>query len=214
MILCTREFADYVDKGCPYVIGGPLPHMLAAKAVALTEASSPGFREYAHKVVENSQALAAACMEEGMKVATNGTDNHMLLIDVYTSFGLTGRQAESVLRACGITLNRNALPFDPHGAWYTSGLRLGTAAITTLGMGEAEMREIATVIKYVLANTSPKTVEKGKNAGKPSKALYLIDEKVAATARSRVRDLLEQYPVYPEIDLAFLQEYFGAGKKE
>ena len=215
MILCTKEFAEYVDKGCPYVMGGPLPHVLAAKAVALTEACSPSFREYAHKIVENSQALAAACMAEGMKVATNGTDNHMLLVDVYASFGLTGRQAESVLRACGITLNRNAMPFDPHGAWYTSGLRLGTAAITTLGMGEAEMREIAAIIKYVLANTSPKTVEEGKNAGKPSKAQYVIDEKVAEKARGRVRDLLNKYPVYPEIDLGFLQEYFvGDGKKE
>ena len=153
-------------------------------------------------------------MVEGMKVAANGTDNHMLLVDVYASLASTG-QAESVLRACGITLNRNALPFDPHGAWYTSGLRLGTAAITTLGMGEAEMREIAAIIKYVLANTSPKTVEEGKNAGKPSKAQYVIDEKVAEKARGRVRDLLNKYPVYPEIDLGFLQEYFvGDGKKE
>ena len=111
--------------------------------------------------------------------------------------------------------NRNALPFDPHGAWYTSGLRLGTAAVTTLGMGEAEMQEIASVIKYVLTNTRPKTVEKGKNAGMPSKAQYIIDDKVVATARGRVRDLLRQYPVYPEIDLEFLQEYFGGtGEKE
>lgn len=208
MILCTREFADYVNKGCPYVIGGPLPHVIAAKAVALTEACSPGFRDYAHKIVENSQALAAACLQEGMKVATNGTDNHLLLLDVYSSFGLTGRQAESVLRACGITLNRNALPFDPHGAWYTSGLRLGTAAVTTLGMGETEMQEIAAVIKYVLTNTRPKTVEKGKNAGTPSKALYVIDENIAATARRRIQTFLDNYPVYPGIDLEFLQEFF------
>src|SRR5690554_3986270 len=208
MILCTREFADYVNKGCPYVIGGPLPHVIAAKAVALTEACSPGFRDYAHKIVENSQALAAACLQEGMKVATNGTDNHMLLIDVYASFGLTGRQAESVLRACGITLNRNALPFDPHGPWYTSGLRLGTPAVTTLGMGEAEMKEIASIIKYILANTRAAFADTGKNAGKPSKAKYIIDENVQAAAGKRVQALLDNFPVYPQLDLAFLQSFF------
>src|SRR5690554_176510 len=209
IILCTKEFAEYVDKGCPMVIGGPLPHVMAAKAVALTEARRDSFKDYAQKIMENAQALANACMQEGMAVATNGTDNHLLLIDVHASFNLTGRQAENVLRACGITLNRNTLPFDPHGPWYTSGLRLGTPAVTTLGMGEAEMKEIASIIKYILANTRPAIADTGKNAGKPSKAKYIIDENVQAAAGKRVQALLDNFPVYPQLDLAFLQRFFG-----
>ncbi len=203
MILCTKEFADYVDKGCPMVIGGPLPHVMAAKAVALSEACSDSFKEYAHRIVKNAQALAEACMREGMKVATNGTDNHLLLLDVYSSFNLTGRQAESVLRDCGITLNRNTLPFDPHGPWYTSGLRLGTPAVTTLGMGEAEMKEIAAIIKYILANTRPATAA----SGKPSKAKYIIEQEVREAARQRVQALLKDFPVYPELDLEILEKF-------
>ncbi|HBK67835.1 MAG TPA: glycine hydroxymethyltransferase, partial [Firmicutes bacterium] len=138
LILCTKEFADHVDKGCPLVMGGPLPHVMAAKAVALTEANTQEFKDYAHRVADNAKSLAQACMEQGMSVLTNGTENHLLLIDV-RPFGLTGRQAESAVRECGITLNRNSLPNDTNGAWYTSGLRLGTPAITSLGMGSAEM---------------------------------------------------------------------------
>ncbi len=137
LVLCTKEFAEHVDKGCPLVIGGPLEHIVAAKAIALTEANQPFFAAYAATIVENSAALARACVAEGMTVATGGTDNHLMLIDV-RSFGLTGRQAESAMRECGITLNRNSLPFDPNGPWYTSGLRIGTPAVTTLGMGPAE----------------------------------------------------------------------------
>ena len=104
MVLCTKEFAESVDKGCPLVIGGPLEHIIAAKAIALTEANDPAFKAYAKRIVENSAALAQACINEGMKVATGGTDNHLMLIDVRT-FSLTGRQAESALRECAITLN-------------------------------------------------------------------------------------------------------------
>ncbi|ORC34459.1 serine hydroxymethyltransferase [Marispirochaeta aestuarii] len=207
MILCTEEFAEAVNKGCPMVIGGPLPHIMAAKAVAFTEAAKPEFREYAARIVDNCQTLAADCQAEGMTIATGGTDNHLFLIDV-RGFGLTGRQAESVLRECGITLNRNSLPFDPNGAWYTSGLRVGTAAVTTLGMGKGEMKEIASIIGTVLGNTRPATVTKGKNAGKSSKARYEISEEVAAAAKQRVRDLLSRFPVYPELDLNFMQEHF------
>ncbi|MCQ2398639.1 MAG: glycine hydroxymethyltransferase, partial [Sphaerochaetaceae bacterium] len=145
MILCKQRFASSVDKGCPLVIGGPLPHVMVAKAVALKEASEPEFAVYAHRIVENSQALAQACVDNGIPVATGGTENHLMLLDV-RKFGLNGRQAESALRECGITLNRNALPFDPNGPWYTYGLRLGTAAITALGMGPEQMKEIASVI--------------------------------------------------------------------
>ena len=149
LILCTSEFTEAVDKGCPIILGGPLPHVLAAKAVALREASQPSFREYAHRIVENSQALAEACLSEGIDVLTGGTDNHLMLLDVHRSFGLTGRQAESAIRACNLTLNRNALPFDANGPWYTSGLRVGTPAATTLGMTPSDMKEIAAVFKLV-----------------------------------------------------------------
>jgi len=149
MVLCTAEFAEHVDKGCPLVIGGPLPHVMAAKAVALTEANTPDFKAYAHRIVENSRSLAQACMDEGMTVLTQGTDNHLLLIDV-RPFGLTGRQAETAVRECGITLNRNSIPNDPNGAWYTSGIRLGTPALTTRGMKEGEMEEVASFIARVI----------------------------------------------------------------
>ncbi len=208
MVLCKQEFAEYVDKGCPIVIGGPIPQAIAAKAVAFTEAAKPAFKTYARNIVENARTLAEACIAEGMTVATGGTDNHMLLIDV-RPFGLNGRQAESVLREVGMTLNRNALPFDTNGPWYTSGLRIGTPATTTLGMGADEMKEIAAIINLVLSNTVPATIENGKNAGKPSKARYVLDDAIRTEAKARIAALLEKYPVYPELDLAFLQEHFG-----
>ena len=205
MILCTEEFTEAVDKGCPIVLGGPLPHALAAKAVALREASQPSFKDYARRIVQNSQALAEACMSEGMEVLTRGTDNHLLLIDVQKSFGLTGRQAETAIRECRLTLNRNAVPFDANGPWYTSGLRVGTPAVTTLGMTPADMKEIASVFKLVLSNTKPSIMQKGPEAGQPSRARYQIAKGVAETARERVTALLDRYPVYPEIDLELIR---------
>jgi glycine hydroxymethyltransferase len=142
-----------------------------------------------------------------MTLATGGTDNHLFLVNV-TPFGLSGRQAESALRECGITCNRNSLPFDPNGPWYTSGLRLGTPAVTTLGMGKTEMAEIAGIIKLVLGATRAETVSGGKNAGQPSKAKYSIDPAIKAQAKNRVEKLLSRYPVYPELDLPLLQKYF------
>jgi len=207
MVLCTDEFAESVDKGCPLVMGGPLGHVMAAKAIALTEANSPAFKEYAASIVKNSEAMSKSCIEEGMTVATGGTDNHLFLINV-TPFGLTGRQAESALRECGITLNRNSLPYDQNGPWYTSGLRIGTPAVTTLGMGTEEMKEIASIIKSVLSNTKPETVSTGENAGKPSKAKYIIDAGSADEARARVKALLDKYPVYPQLDLELLKKHF------
>ncbi|HYH03237.1 MAG TPA: glycine hydroxymethyltransferase [Bacillota bacterium] len=208
MVLCTQEFAEAVDKGCPLVIGGPLPHVIAAKAVAFTEANQPAFKDYGKKILENARSMAQSCIDEGMTVATGGTDNHLFLINV-TTFGLTGRQAESALRECGITLNRNSLPFDPNGPWYTSGLRIGTPAVTTLGMGAAEMKEIASIIKLVLANTKPAVIESGKNAGELSKAKYVTDSAAKNEASARVQKLLQRFPVYPQLDLDFLQKYFG-----
>ncbi|MBN2037037.1 MAG: glycine hydroxymethyltransferase [Chitinispirillaceae bacterium] len=208
LILCVKEFAESVNKGCPLVIGGPLGHCMAAKAVALTEANTPAFKQYAAGITANAQALAEACIRNGMTVATGGTDNHLMLINV-TPFGLSGRQAESALRECGITCNRNSLPFDPNGPWYTSGLRIGTPAVTTLGMGSNEMEEIASVIKLVLDSTKPETIAGGANAGKPSKAKYRIDDRAKNQAKKRIGALLSRFPVYPELDLAFLQKHFG-----
>jgi glycine hydroxymethyltransferase len=197
MVLANEEFAPWVDKGCPAILGGPLPHVMAAKAVAFREALDPGFRTYAARIVENARALAAGCVAAGLPVLTGGTDNHLLLLDVAEGFGLTGRQAESALRDCGITLNRNSLPFDRNGPWYTSGLRIGTPAVTTLGMGPDEMREIAAVIARVLANTTATMTKSGER----SKARYIIAEGIADEVQSRVGALLGGYPLYPELDL-------------
>lgn len=208
MVLSTMEFAEAVDKGCPLVIGGPLPHVMAAKAVAFTEAAKPDFKDYASKIVANCQDLASKCIEKGLTIATGGTDNHLFLVDV-RGLGLNGRQAESVLRECGFTLNRNSLPFDPNGPWYTSGLRLGTAALTTLGMGADEMSEIAEILALVLKSTKPALIESGANAGKPSKAKYDIDPAIVTEARNRIKALLDKYPLYPELDLDLLQKSFS-----
>ncbi len=206
MVLCKDEFADAVDKGCPLVMGGPLPQMLAAKAVAFTEALEPSFVDYAKRIVVNSKALAQGCIDEGISVATGGSDNHLMLLDV-RSFDLNGRQAESALRDCGITLNRNALPFDPNGPWYTSGLRIGTPAVTTLGMGPEEMKEIASIIKLVLANTEAATITKGARAGEKSKARALTPQAIIEEARQRVAALLDRFVLYPELDLSLLLRY-------
>ena len=205
MVLCKDEYAEHVDRGCPMVLGGPLPHAIGAKAVALQEAGADAFRIYARHIVENATELAEACVEEGLCVLTGGTDNHMVLIDV-TSLGLTGRQAESALRNAGITLNRNALPFDTNGAWYTSGLRIGTPALTTLGMGAEEMRQIAAVLRLVLLNTRPALIKKGNQAGNPSKARARTRRDALEEARNAVADLLDRYPAYPELDLEYLKK--------
>ncbi len=207
VVLCKSEFAEYVDKGCPLVIGGPLPHVMAAKAVAFTEANKPEFKAYAAKIVENSRALAQAMIERGLSIATGGTDNHLLLIDV-TTFGLNGRQAEKAVRECGITLNRNALPFDPNGPWYTSGLRVGTPAITSLGMGIEEMKEIAAIFELILSNTRPRLLTKGRNAGKRSKVKYEISRGTGTEARRRISELLGRFVLYPQLDLPFLKAAF------
>lgn len=208
VVFCKAEFAEYVDKGCPLVIGGPLPHVMAAKAVAFTEANTPEFRTYAHQIAANAKTMAQAMIDEGLTIPTGGTDNHLMLVDV-TPFGLNGRQAESAVRECGITLNRNSLPFDPNGPWYTSGLRVGTPAVTSLGMGEAEMKEIAALFKLILSNTTPKILSSGANAGQPSKVKYDITEGVREEARKRVSALLNKFVLYPELDLEFLKKHFG-----
>ena len=120
LVLATEEYADSVDRGCPMVLGGPLSHVMAAKAVALAEARQPSFADYAQNIADNAKSLADGFLPRGAKLVTGGTDNHLVLLDV-SSFGLTGRQAESALLDAGVVTNRNSVPADPNGAWYTSG---------------------------------------------------------------------------------------------
>ena len=194
LVLCRAEYAEYMDKGCP--------HVMAAKAIAFQEANSDEYRAYAHRVIENARALAAALVSRGVAVLTGGTDNHIVLISV-EALGITGTQAESAMRECGLTLNRNTLPFDKNGPWYTSGLRLGTPAVTTLGMGTQEMDEIADIIAGVLRGLSPKKDKKGN----PTKAQYNIDAAAKALSLEKVKALLGRFVLYPELDGEFLGRY-------
>jgi glycine hydroxymethyltransferase len=178
---------------------------MAAKTVAFTEALRPDFSMYAHRIVENARALAESFVQQGLKVLTGGTDNHLLVVDVAGTHGITGRQAEDAIRKCGVTLNRNPIPFDSNGPWYTSGLRFGAAAVTTLGMGKTEMNEIAAIVALVLKHVKPATTR----SGAIDKSKYALDETIRSQARARTSDLLKSYPLYPEIDLPFLSSYFG-----
>ncbi len=196
MVLCQPELAEFVDKGCPMVLGGPLPHVMAAKAVALAEANQPSFREYAQRIVDNSVALAEGLLRRGATLVTGGTENHLVLIDVST-FGITGRQAESALLDAGVVTNRNSVPRDPNGAWYTSGIRVGTPALTTLGMGVDQMDEIADLMVTVFQATEPAAGPDGT----PSKAKYTLPDGLADKVKARAADLLSGFPLYPTIDL-------------
>lgn len=194
-VLCKKEYADGVNKGCPVVLGGPLPHVMAAKAIAFKEANKPEFKDYAHKIVSNAQAMADQFLKLGVKLVTGGTENHLILLDV-SRYGITGRQAEIALRSALITGNRNSIPFDPNGAWYTSGFRLGTSALTTLGMGSTEMKEVAQLIHLILSNTQPTIVEKTRQ---PSKAQSITKPEILDETKKRVTQLLSHFPLYPEI---------------
>jgi glycine hydroxymethyltransferase len=196
LVLAKEEYAPSVDRGCPLVLGGPLSHMMAAKAVALAEARTPEFRTYAQNVVDNAQTLAEGLMKRGGRLVTGGTDNHIVLLDV-TSFGLTGRQAESALLDAGVVTNRNSVPSDPNGAWYTSGVRLGTPALTSRGFGAAEFDRVAELIVEVLSNTTPVTA----STGKPGKAKYDLADGVAERVQAASAELLDAHPLYPGLEL-------------
>ncbi|WP_375480264.1 glycine hydroxymethyltransferase [uncultured Jatrophihabitans sp.] len=196
MVLCQPEFADAVDRGCPMVLGGPLGQVMAAKAVALAEARQPAFRIYAQAVADNAVTLAEGLAKRGARLVTGGTDNHLVLIDV-TSFGLTGRQAESALLDAGIVTNRNAVPRDPNGAWYTSGVRIGTPALTSRGFGADDFDRVAELIVDVLTGTTPSAAA----SGAASKAKYSIAEGVAAKTRDAAGELLARNPLYPGLEL-------------
>ncbi len=196
LVLCKEEYRAVVDKGCPIILGGPLPHVMAAKAIAFKEARTPAYEAYAHQIVRNARALAESLCQEGVKVTTGGTDNHLLVMDVAASFKLTGRQAELALREAKMTVNRNSVPFDPEGPWYTSGVRIGTPALTTLGMKEAELKQvgkqIATLLRATRAAPSEKPSEK-------SRAKVEIDPKVLDSVQKGVAELLHAFPLYPEL---------------
>lgn len=179
MILCKEQYAKAIDKAIfPGIQGGPLMHVIAAKAVAFGEALKPEFKEYAKQVVTNAKVLAAALQKEGFKIVSGGTDTHVMLVDV-RSCGLTGKVAEFLLDEVGITCNKNTIPFDPESPFVTSGIRLGTPALTTRGLKEADMEEIASIISLVLKNSEDKA--KHEEAAK------------------RVVALCEKYPMYPNL---------------
>jgi glycine hydroxymethyltransferase len=180
LILCRKAWAAAIDKAVfPGTQGGPLMHIIAAKAVALGEALQPSFKEYARNVVVNAKALAEALIEEGLNIVSGGTDNHLMLIDT-RSLNITGKVAEHVLDSVAITVNKNAIPFDPTSPFVTSGIRIGTPAITTRGMGVEAMKTIAEVIALTLKNPE--------------------DQATLEKARGIVAKLTSQYPLYPTVE--------------
>ena len=177
LILCKEKYAKQIDKAIfPGVQGGPLMHVIAAKAVALGEALKPEFKEYAKQIIANCQALAEGLIAEGFRLVSGGTDNHLLLVDVRGQ-KMTGKTAEHLLDEVGVTCNKNTIPFDPESPFVTSGIRLGTAAVTTRGFKEDDMKEVAAIIGLVLNN--PEDAEK------------------QAEAAQRVAELCAKYPMYP-----------------
>lgn len=176
MILCKEEHAKKVDKAVfPGIQGGPLMHVIAAKAVSFKEALSDDFKQYMKNVVENAKALGEALTNEGVRIVSGGTDNHLLLIDV-TPLGITGKVAEEVLDEVGVTANKNAIPFDQEKPLVTSGLRIGTAAVTTRGFGIEEMKELAQIIATILKNHE--------------------DQAVLGEVEERIKALTDQFPLY------------------
>jgi glycine hydroxymethyltransferase len=196
LVLAAEEYASSVDRGCPMVLGGPLSHVMAAKAVALAEARQPGFRDYAQRVAANAKSLADGFLRRGGRLVTGGTDNHIVLLDV-TSFGLTGRQAEAALLDAGVVTNRNSIPADPNGAWYTSGIRFGTPALTTRGFGHDEFDRVAELVVDVLSSTEAGTTK----AGGPSKASYKLADGVADKVHAASSEMLDRFPLYPGLEL-------------
>jgi glycine hydroxymethyltransferase len=176
MVLCKARFAKDLDRTLfPGVQGGPLMHVIAAKAVCFKEALAPAFREYQHQIVRNAARLAKGLAGAGFRLVSGGTDNHLMLVDVF-SRGLTGKAAEAALGRAAITVNKNAIPFDQHPPMTASGIRIGTPAVTTRGMTEKEMDRIAGFISRVLSAPD--------------------DESIARAVRADVLDLCCTFPLY------------------
>ena len=179
MVMCRSQYAKDLDRTVlPGIQGGPLMHVVAAKAVAFHEAAQPSFRDYAAQIVRNARALADALAHEGFRVVSGGTENHLLLVDL-RPFGVTGKVAQEALDVAGITCNKNAIPNDPEKPFVTSGLRLGTAAVTTAGMGEPEMAEIASLLARALRAVG--------------------DDQVASEVREASNRLCSKYTPYPDL---------------
>ncbi|KKI89695.1 serine hydroxymethyltransferase [Bacillus sp. SA1-12] len=176
MILCKEEFGKKIDKSIfPGIQGGPLMHVIAAKAVAFGEALEDSFKSYAQNIIDNAKRLAEKLQAEGLTLVSGGTDNHLLLVDV-RSLGLTGKVAEHVLDEIGITVNKNTIPFETESPFVTSGIRIGTAAVTSRGFGLEEMDEIGSIIAFALKNHE--------------------DSSKLAEAKQRVEDLTSKFPLY------------------
>ncbi|WLV24199.1 serine hydroxymethyltransferase [Aciduricibacillus chroicocephali] len=176
MVMCKEEFAKKIDKVVfPGMQGGPLMHVVAAKAAAFGEALTPEFKKYAQQVIDNAKALSATLQEEGIRIVSGGTDNHIVLLDV-SGLGITGKVAEEALDAVGLTTNKNTIPYDQESPFVTSGIRTGTAAATSRGFGEEEFKEVGKIIASVLKN--------------------LDDEAVQKEAAKRVTALTDRFPLY------------------
>ncbi|MCY8231330.1 serine hydroxymethyltransferase [Priestia endophytica] len=177
LILCKEEFAKKIDKAIfPGLQGGPLMHVISAKAVAFGEALEEDFKTYAQQIINNAKAFASALKEEGFSIVSDGTDNHLILINV-KEMGLTGKVAEEALDSVGITTNKNAIPYDTESPFVTSGIRIGTAAVTSRGFGEEDMKEIASIMSLTLKNVE--------------------DESKLAEAKERVEALTSKFKLYP-----------------
>jgi glycine hydroxymethyltransferase len=186
LILCTAEHARAVDKSVfPGTQGGPLQHVIAAKAVAFGEALTDDFKHYSAQVVENAKALAQALVERGFAIVSGGTDSHLMLVDLRPK-GLTGKAAEAILGKAGITVNKNTIPDDPQSPFVTSGIRIGTPAVTTRGMGRTEMVRIAELIDRALAKQDEATLARVKDEVKVMTGAFPLYQAASAT-RHRVR---------------------------
>jgi len=176
VVMCRSDYAKAIDKAVfPGIQGGPLVHVIAAKAVAFKEALSEDFKEYQKKVVENAKSLAESLKKKGFKLVSDGTDNHLLLVDL-TNFNITGKEAEEALDKAGIIVNKNTIPSDTKPPTVTSGIRIGTPSVTTRGMGRDEMEEIAEIIEKVIKNIS--------------------NEKVIKDMHKKVKSLCKKFPIY------------------
>jgi glycine hydroxymethyltransferase len=178
-VLCKEEWAAKLDKAVfPGLQGGPLEHIIAAKAVAFGEAMQPSFKTYIDQVVVNARVMGEAMVERGLRLVSGGTDNHLMLVDLRAA-GITGKDAEHLLEECGITVNKNAIPNDPQSPFVTSGIRVGSPAITTRGFSEADAREVGELLASAIFGRD--------------------DEAELARVRTRVRELVEAHPLYPEL---------------